>query len=419
MFRNYALLIAVTFAIFAATSPVPQPEGVAIPIHRRTTLTLPNGVFNHEKVILSTIRTVNKYRQNLINLKNNLGEDALPEGAEILPLAKIPDNLLHLLEKRQSESLTDQSDVQWAGNISIGTPGQTFLIDFDTGSAELWVPSSSCTDSACSAKNKYNAGSSSTSQPKSGSFSIIYVGSSQVPGPVYTETVTVAGITAKGQYFSPVTTMSGDFATGQFDGVLGLAFPALSNLNQNPFFNTAFSQGAVASNSFGFKLAASGSELYLGGANSNLYSGSIESHSISSSSSGVWQIGGASISVNGNQVVSGFETTIDSGTTIMYGSPSDVKTFYSKVPGSTLFDFNRMATTRSRATLWGGKNWAISSFIFVLGETQEGSGQCVGALSGRDLGLSANVWLLGDRFMKNVYIVFDFGSNTVGFATLT
>lgn len=44
--------------------------------------------------------------------------------------------------------------------------------------------------------------------------------------------VTVAGVTVTKQYFSPVTTLSSSFADDPIDGLLGLAYPAISNLNQ-------------------------------------------------------------------------------------------------------------------------------------------------------------------------------------------
>ncbi|RPD59803.1 acid protease [Lentinus tigrinus ALCF2SS1-6] len=273
--------------------------------------------------------------------------------------------------------------------------------------------------STCNGKDKYNATTSTTSVHKSGKFSISYADGSSVSGPVYTDTVTVAGVTAKNQYFSPVTTLSSSFAGDARDGILGMAYPALSQFNQNPFFNSAKAQGAVKSGVFAFKLAKSGSELYLGGTNSKLYTGSIEYHAVVGS--GFWQIGSGKVQVGAKTVVSNIRTIIDSGTTLIYGPPSQVATLYASIPGSKasgngFYTFPCTSVPNNVAFSWGGKSWTISAANMNLG--RESATRCVGAIVGQDLGLGTNVWLVGDSFMKNVYSVFSFDQNAVGFASL-
>ncbi|KAK7059200.1 hypothetical protein VNI00_001827 [Paramarasmius palmivorus] len=375
--HSSSLLFIVTLALLSSASPIldlgtdpmrnhfgPGP----VVIRKRKPFVGDDGVFDLDRAVVQTVRTKNKYRHNLLNLQQNVGR--LRAGGVIMPIATVPKAIAERLQldKRQAEPLEDENDIEWTGSISIGTPGKPFLIDFD---------------------------------------------------------MSVAGINATNQHFSPVTTLlSSTFDDAAFDGILGLAYPALSNMRASPFFNTAIAQGSIKNKAFGMKLATNGSELFLGGTNSKLYTGNIEYHQIDTTT-GLWEIPRATAFSGPTPVASKISTIIDSGTTIMYGPPADVEAFYSNIPGARLVDRESgfyaypCGSTPRLSFSWGGRTWTVAAENFNFGTLEIGSSQCVGALAGQDLGLGSGVWLLGDSFMKNVYTAFDFEKNAVGFAQLS
>ncbi|GAA5916784.1 hypothetical protein JCM5296_007388, partial [Sporobolomyces johnsonii] len=177
--------------------------------------------------------------------------------------------------KRQSgtDTLTNEEDgTMWSGPISVGTPPQDLTIDFDTGSADLWVAS----PESNAGLNTYNPNASTTAVPTGKKLNIMYGDGSSVSGPIYQDTVSVAGVDVTNAYVAAANTVSSSFQDGPVDGVLGMAYETISNSGETPWFQTAYSEGLVSQNSFSFLLGnASDGELHLGGTDESKYQGSI------------------------------------------------------------------------------------------------------------------------------------------------
>jgi hypothetical protein len=85
-----------------------------------------------------------------------------------------------------------------SANVGVSGLIPDILPNTNSGSSDLWVPSSSCKSKTCTGHNKYDASKSSTSSKKGGTFSIEYVDGSGSSGPIYTDTVAVGGLKATG-----------------------------------------------------------------------------------------------------------------------------------------------------------------------------------------------------------------------------
>ncbi|PRQ76535.1 aspartic protease [Rhodotorula toruloides] len=327
--------------------------------------------------------------------------------------------------KRGGASLTSYNGgTLYAGAATIGTPAKSFILDFDTGSSDLWITSSGCNSAACNTHSKYDPSSSSSSQLVAGkTLSLTYGDGSSTKGTVYTDTVSVAGLSATSQTLGAATALTSDFQDDPYDGLMGMAFASISTLGANPFFQTLVAQDKVSTPQFSFYLADSGSELYLGGLNSALYqAGSTKWYPVTSQS--YWllasqaNVGGKAVSSVGT-----FNAIIDTGTSVIVVSsnrcgratqgrarltplPSQAPTqaaaaFWAAVPGSGTYGSGYYtypcATPPDISFSFGpsfAEHWAVSSESLNLGRVSSGSDRCVGAVVGADIGI--NAWILGD-----------------------
>jgi len=313
-------------------------------------------------------------------------------------------------------------NAQYFSEITIGTPPQTFKVVLDTGSSNLWVPSSECGSIACYLHTKYDSSSSSTYEKNGTSFEIRY-GSGSLSGFTSKDVMTIGDLKIKDQVFAEATEEPGlAFAFGRFDGILGLGYDTISVNKIVPPFYSMIDQGLLDEPVFAFYLGDTNddgeSEAIFGGVNKDHYEGKITE--IPLRRKAYWEVdldaitfGDATAELDNTGVI------LDTGTSLI-ALPSTLAELLNKEIGAKKgYNGQYSVECEKRDSLpdltftLSGHDFSIGPYDYIL----EVQGSCISTFMGMDFPEPVGpLAILGDAFLRKWYSVYDLGKNTVGLA---
>ncbi|KAM9319226.1 gastricsin-like [Gastrophryne carolinensis] len=312
-------------------------------------------------------------------------------------------------------------DTYYYGQISIGTPPQNFLVLFDTGSSNLWVPSASCQSQACSNHDMFNPSQSSTYSSNGQQFSMSY-GSGSVSGVFGYDTVTVAGLTITNQEVGLTYQEYGSsFYYSKFDGIFGMAYPAMSAGGATTAMQGMLQQNLLTYPIFSVYMSSQSGQIIFGGVDNNLYSGQIQWAPVTQEV--YWQIGIDAFSVNGQATgwcSQGCQAIVDTGTSPLTIPQQYMGTLLQNMGaqqgqgGQFYVNCNNLQNLPTISFTINGVQFPIPPSGYVL----QNNGYCIVSVEETYLPSQNGqpLWILGDVFLRQYYSVYDMRNNRVGFA---
>uniref|UniRef100_A0A8D0B3S7 Gastricsin n=1 Tax=Salvator merianae TaxID=96440 RepID=A0A8D0B3S7_SALMN len=285
-------------------------------------------------------------------------------------------------------------DASYYGQISIGTPPQNFLVLFDTGSSNLWVPSVYCKSTACTGHARFNPSQSSTYSTNGQTFFLQY-GSGNLAGFFGYDTLTVSNIVVKNQEFGLSENEPGaNFIYAEFDGILGMAYPSLAVGGATTALEKMLQEQLLSQPVFSFYL----SRLHMSGMTILLKCPSPFLR---------FSIGGQAT----GWCSQGCQAIVDTGTSLLTVPQQYMGSFLNEVGaqqnqyGQYAVECSSVQNLPTISFTINGVSFPLPPSAYILNVTY------LSSQNGQPL------WILGDVFLREYYSVYDMGNNRVGFAT--
>jgi len=318
-------------------------------------------------------------------------------------------------------AIKDFQNAQYWGQVDIGTPAKTFQVLFDTGSSNLWVPASNCTNCK-SGGAQYDPSASSTYQPNGTSFEIRY-GTGSMKGFVAHDILAIGSSLKVGLDFACATNEPGiTFKESKFDGILGLGWPSIAVDGVIPPMQALFNANQLDQYAFGFLLqkdAKQTGELMIGGYNPK-YVASPKWAKLKMEN--YWTVDMSSLSFGGKKATTVTNAIVDSGTSLIVGPKADVAAVAKQMGATEVvsgeYSVDCKATLPDMEVTLGGVTLTVPGedlkikvcrFVVIC--------ECLLGIAGMDIGQP--LWIMGDVLMRDFYTMFDIAGERVGFSEVS
>ncbi|RQM05157.1 hypothetical protein DH86_00003161 [Scytalidium sp. 3C] len=312
-------------------------------------------------------------------------------------------------------------DVEFLVPVNIG--GQTLNMDFDTGSSDMWVFSTSLPEQDQTGHTVFDTQQSSTFSLLQGArFSISYGDGSDAEGAVGTDTVNIGGATVTSQAVEIATAVSSSFVQDTANsGLVGLAFSKLNTVQpqqQKTFFDNVIPDLEEPVLTADLRHDAVGAYEF-GTIDTTKFSGELSWADVNTTN-GFWQFSSSSFAIGDGQVTqlpAEGQAIADTGTTLMLVDPNIVNAYYSQVSGAVNDQQAGGVTFPCDSDLpdlsvdIGGNYQAVIPGS-LINFTQVSGNTCFGGVQATTGDLS----IYGDILFKAQFVVFNGGNNTIGMA---
>mmetsp|Transcript_10589 Transcript_10589/g.31092 ORF Transcript_10589/g.31092 Transcript_10589/m.31092 type:complete len:437 (-) Transcript_10589:368-1678(-) len=333
----------------------------------------------------------------------------------------------HLQQVRAKSASKLVHKTAYYGRLEVGTPRQVFTVVFDTGSGNLMLPSTFCHSHACTMHKRFDPKASATAEniEADGSSSrrgaardqiTVTFGTGEISGVFMQDDVCIGSLCTNLRFVGATDETDDPFSSFNFDGVLGLALPQMSQGSEFSLMDHLMGSEALKKPLFSVFLSDSdmeSSEITFGDIKSNRMASDMFWQPVSRPT-GYWQVQIKDITINNQRqsLCTDCQVAVDTGTSQLAG-PTNVindlaKRLNVKQDCSNYRDLPRLG-------------FVVGDHILNLNPqdyVDKGSNGCEVSLMPLDVPPpNGPLFIFGDPFLRKYYTAYDRASNSVGFAT--